>query len=79
MSSAQEEISNNLNDIRKELRIANQLKLLELDEKAIARGQADDLGEEGHWRYRELRKILITDGYKGWLKANSVIIGAASE
>ena len=73
MSSAQEEISNNLNDIRKELRIANQLKLLELTSQPIL------VGEEETWRYRELRKILITDGYKGWLKANTVIIGEDSE
>jgi hypothetical protein len=36
-----EDISNNLNDIRKELRIANQLKFLELSQRYLADGECD--------------------------------------
>ena len=40
------DISNNLDDIRQELRIANQLKFLELTYRAWAIGQCDGLTDE---------------------------------
>ena len=73
-NSILDQISNSLDDIRREIRIANQLKLLELDYRGITSGQADDFGKEESWRYTELRKILITDGYDTWVKANTVLI-----
>ena len=40
------DISNNLDDIRQELRIANQLKFLELTYRARAIGECDGFTEE---------------------------------
>ena len=70
-----EEIALILGGIDKEMRIANQLKLLELDQQAIAMGHADDLGPEESWRYRQLRKKLVTDGYEKWQHDHTVVIG----
>ena len=43
MASNSEDISNNLDDIRKELRIANQLKLIELQDALTTTGIPMDL------------------------------------
>ena len=53
-----EDISNNLNDIRKELRIANQLKFLELTYMACAIGEASGFTDEESWVYCDLRAKL---------------------
>ena len=57
-SNYHEEISNNLNDIRKELRIANQLKFLELTYMTWAIGECDGLSEEEARVYIDLRDKL---------------------
>ena len=53
-----EEISNILDDIRKELRIANQLKFLELTYMAWEMGQASGFTDEETWVYLDLRAKL---------------------
>jgi hypothetical protein len=58
-----EEIANILDDIRKELRIANQLKFLELTHKAYSKVFAPKMGsivEENSFKmFRDLRDKLV--------------------
>tara|TARA_R100000687_G_C6289442_1_gene90695 strand:+ start:273 stop:479 length:207 start_codon:yes stop_codon:yes gene_type:complete len=53
------DISNNLDDIRQELRIANQLKFLELTYRAWAIGQCDGLTDEEVQVLLDLRDKLV--------------------
>ena len=53
------DISNNLDDIRQELRIANQLKFLELTYRAWAIGQCDGLTDEEVQVLLDLRAKLV--------------------
>ena len=53
-----EDISNNLNDIRVELRIANQLKFLELSQRYLANGECDGYTEEEMGVLLNLRNLL---------------------
>jgi len=53
------DISNNLDDIRQELRIANQLKFLELTYRAWAIGEADGFTDEEIRVLLELRTKLV--------------------
>ena len=53
-----EDISNNLDEIRREMRIANQLKFLELTYRARAIGECDGFTEEETRVYIDLRDKL---------------------
>jgi len=53
------DISNNLDDIRQELRIANQLKFLELTYRVWAIGEADGFTDEESKIYQDLRTKLV--------------------
>lgn len=61
-----EEIAHSLDGIEKEMRIANQLKFIEMDSQDIQLGVA-----EGR-RYRQLRKILFAEALE-YIKANVVL------
>ena len=61
-----EEIAHSIDGIEKEMRIANQLKFIEMDSQDIQLGVAEGL------RYRQLRKILFA-GALEYIKANVVL------
>ncbi len=57
-NSILDQISNSLDDMRREMKIANQLKFLELTYRAWAIGQCDGLTDEETRVYLDLRAKL---------------------